>query len=110
MMLRGIIILMSLFLLYISFRSQISLLSNRLYARRQVVMSSEKDGKIIGSFDACKWTRAINFNIYIYILIEQSTDIVVIVIVIITLPLGLSAFEQRGCESSHSKNSLGLNP
>ena len=34
----------------------------------------------------------------------------VIVIVIITLPLGLSAFEQRGCESSHSKYSLGLNP
>ncbi len=32
------------------------------------------------------------------------------VIVIITLPLGLSAFEQRGCESSHSKYSLGLNP
>ena len=36
--------------------------------------------------------------------------IIVIVIVIIMLPLGLSAFEQRGCESSHSKNSLGLNP
>jgi uncharacterized membrane protein YdbT with pleckstrin-like domain len=36
--------------------------------------------------------------------------VIVIVIVIITLPLGLSAFEQRGCESSHSKNSLGLNP
>ena len=30
--------------------------------------------------------------------------------VIITLPLGLSAFEQRGCESSHSKYSFGLNP
>ena len=36
--------------------------------------------------------------------------VIVILIVIITLPLGLSAFEQRGCESSHSKNSLGLNP
>ncbi len=35
---------------------------------------------------------------------------VVVVVVIITLPLGLSAFEQKGCESSHSKSSLGLNP
>ena len=39
-----------------------------------------------------------------------NSAIIVIVIVIITLPLGLSAFEQRGCESSHSKYSLGLNP
>jgi hypothetical protein len=44
--------------------------------------------------------------------VETFTDslVVIIVIVIITLPLGLSAFEQKGCESSHSKNSLGLNP
>jgi len=34
----------------------------------------------------------------------------VFVFVIITLPLGLSVFEQRGCESSHSKYSSVLNP
>ena len=41
---------------------------------------------------------------------SHTIVIVIIVIVIITLPLGLSAFEQRGCQSSHSKNALGLNP
>jgi hypothetical protein len=41
---------------------------------------------------------------------SQVVDVIVIVIVIISLPLGLSACEQRGCESSHSKNSLGLIP
>jgi len=49
-------------------------------------------------------------NEFVKTIYSHTIVIVIIVIVIITLPLGLSAFEQRGCESSHSKYPLGLNP
>jgi hypothetical protein len=50
------------------------------------------------------------FDVNPYVKFVPLIIVIDIFIVIITLPLGLRAFEQRGCESSHSKNSLGLNP